>query len=120
MVKAPPPRRRDNIMARKVNWYNMEKAQKDLKRKVKNITMAGDYLKDKPGKGMFKDNISKNVIEIDKAKTSSLRRYIKLLDNYFYLVTSKNDRDWILGKKVEIETVLNNRDDVVVKRVDNE
>jgi hypothetical protein len=120
MVKAPPPRRRDKIMARKVNWYNMEKAQKDLKRKVKNITMAGDYLKDKPGKGMFKDNISKNVIEIDKAKTSSLRRYIKLLDNYFYLVTSKNDRDWILGKKVEIETVLNNRDDVVVKRVDNE
>jgi hypothetical protein len=103
-------------MSRKVNWSNMEKSAKDLKRKVKNIVAAGDYLKDKPEAGKFKDNISKKIIEISKAKSSSLRRYVKLLDNYYYLVTSQNDRDWLLSKKIEIETVLNGRDDAVIEK----
>lgn len=103
-------------MSRKVNWFNMEKSTKDLKRKVKNIVSAGDYLKDKPEAGKFKDNISKNIIEIEKAKSSSLRRYVKLIDNYYYLVTSQSDRDWLLSKKIEIENVLNKRDDAVIEK----
>jgi hypothetical protein len=103
-------------MSRKINWFNMEKSSKDLKRKVKNVKAAGDYLKDKPDSGRFKDNISKKIIEIEKAKSSSLRRYVKLLDSYYYLITSKEDRDWLLSKKIEIENVLNKRDDAVIEK----
>jgi hypothetical protein len=103
-------------MSRKVNWFNMEKAAKDLKRKVKNISAASDYLKDRPETGLFKDNISKNIIEIKKAKSSSLRRYVKLLDNYYYLISSQADREWLLSKKIEIETELNSRDDAFVEK----
>jgi hypothetical protein len=94
----------------------MEKAAKDLKRKVKNISAASDYLKDRPETGLFKDNISKNIIEIKKAKSSSLRRYVKLLDNYYYLITSQADRDWLLSKKIEIETELNSREDGFIEK----
>jgi hypothetical protein len=103
-------------MSRKVNWFNMEKASKDLKRKVKNISAASNYLKDRPESGLFKDNISKNIIEIKKAKSSSLRRYVKLLDNYYYLISSQADRDWLLSKKIEIETELNSRDDAFIEK----
>jgi hypothetical protein len=94
----------------------MEKASKDLKRKVKNISAASNYLKDRPESGLFKDNISKNIIEIKKAKSSSLRRYVKLLDNYYYLISSQADRDWLLSKKIEIETELNSRDDAFIEK----
>jgi hypothetical protein len=94
----------------------MEKAAKDLKRKVKNISAASNYLKDRPESGLFKDNISKNIIEIKKAKSSSLRRYVKLLDNYYYLISSQADRDWLLSKKIEIETELNSRDDAFIEK----
>jgi hypothetical protein len=103
-------------MSRKVNWFNMEKAAKDLKRKVKNISSASDYLKDKPETGLFKDNISKKIIVIKEAKSSSLRRYVKLLDNYYYLITSQADRDWLLSKKIEIESELNSRDDGFIEK----
>ena len=102
-------------MARKVNWTNMEKNIKAQQRKMKNLHAAGDYLKDKPEKGFFVDNISKNKIVIVDAKSSSLRRYIKVLENYYYLVTSRVDRNYILDKKVEIETELNSRDDAIIK-----
>ena len=61
---------------------------KDLRRKVKNAMAAAEYLKSKPGPGIFIDNISKKEVIIKDAKSSSLRRYVKLLDNYYYLITS--------------------------------
>lgn len=104
---------------RKVNWKKVEKSTKDLKRKVKNLSAVGDYLKDRPGSGLFKDNISKNIVYIEKAKSSSLRRYVKLLDNYYYTVSSSSDKEWILSKKIEIETVLNGRDDGTIKKTED-
>jgi len=101
-------------MSRRVNWKNVEKSAKDLRRKVKNAVAAGEYLKSKPGPGIFIDNISKKDVIIKDAKSSSLRRYVKLLDNYYYLITSPADRQYILDKKVEIETELNGRDDGII------
>jgi len=102
-------------MGKKVNWKNMEKNIKSQQRKIKNLHAAGDYLKAKPKVGFFVDNISKNTVIISDAKSSSLRRYIKVLENYYYLVTSREDQNYILSKKVEIETELNSRDDAIVK-----
>jgi hypothetical protein len=101
---------------RRVNWRNVEKSTKDLKRKVKNLSTVGEYLKDRPGIGLFKDNISKNIVYIEKAKSSSLRRYVKLLDNYYYIVSSGADKEWLLSKKIEIEKVLNGREDGTIKK----
>jgi glucan-binding YG repeat protein len=101
---------------RRVNWTNVEKSTKDLKRKIKNLKSAGDYLKDRPESGYFKDNISKRIIKLSDAKSSTLRRYIKIVDNYYYLVTSNADRTYLLNKKIEIESELNKREDAVVKK----
>ena len=100
-------------MSRKINWKNFEKQAKAQERKVKNLQGAGDYLKDRPEKGYFVDNISKNVVKISDAKSSSLRRYLKVIDNYYYLITSTEDKNYLLEKKVEIETELNHRDDAI-------
>ena len=103
-------------MSKKTNWKNVEKANKALLRKVKNMAGLSEYLAEKPEEGYFKDNISKNIVKISEAKSSSLRRYIKLLDNYYYIVTSTEDKKYLLNKKIEIETELNNRDDASVKK----
>lgn len=94
-----------------VNWSNLEKSTKLAKKQVKNIQLVSEYLKNLPEKGKMLDNISKNVVEIKDCKSSSLRRYIKLLDNYYYIVNTEKDRNMILSKKIEIETELNGRED---------
>jgi hypothetical protein len=98
-------------MSKRVNWKNVENSSKDLRRKVKNALAAAEYLKSKPGPGIFIDNISKKEVVIKDVKSSSLRRYVKLLDNYYYLITSPTDRKYILDKKIEIERELNIRED---------
>lgn len=95
-------------MAR-TNWAGVEKAAKLLKKNVKNLQQAGEFLREFPEEGYMRDNISKNLIEIKTAKSSSLRRYIKLLDNFYYLVTADKDKTQILNKKIEIENELNIR-----------
>lgn len=100
---------------KKVNWKSFEKNAKTLKRNVNVLKQAGEFLKEFPEKGYMRDNISKNLIEIKTAKSSSLRRYIKLLDNFYYLVGSETDKAQILNKKIEIETELNLREDSLPK-----
>lgn len=95
---------------RRVNWQSVEKQTKDLKRKIKNVKSAASYLENKPEKGYFIDNMANNkLVEISKCKSSTLRRFLKSLDKYYYLVSSQVDKDFILEKKIEIETELNAR-----------
>jgi hypothetical protein len=94
----------------------MEKSIKDVKKRIKDISSAGDYLKDRPEPGYFKDNISKKIIEIKETKSSTLRRFVKLMDKYYYLITAQSDREWILNKKIEVETELNGRDDALIEK----
>jgi hypothetical protein len=94
----------------------MEKSVKDIKKRIKDISSAGDYLKDRPEVGYFKDNISKKIIEIKETKSSTLRRFVKLMDKYYYLITAQSDREWILSKKIEVETELNGRDDAIIQK----
>lgn len=99
---------------KKVNWNSFEKSAKLLKKNAKNLQAAGEFLREFPEEGYMRDNISKNLIKIKDAKSSSLRRYTKLLDNFYYLVSSETDKQKILNKKIEIESELNNRDDATV------
>lgn len=96
---------------RRVNWSNAEKQAKDLKRKIKNVQNASSYLANKPELGFFIDNMSGKTVKIIECKSSTLRRFIKSLDKYYYLVSSQTDKDFILQKKIEIETELNKRGD---------
>lgn len=99
---------------KRTNWAAIEKSAKNIKKNVKNLQQAGEFLRDFPETGFMRDNISKNLIEIKEAKSSSLRRYTKLLDNFFYLVTSETDKNKILNKKIEIENELNTREDGII------
>ena len=96
---------------RRVDWNQVSKNTKLLRKNVKNLQSVAEYLKDIPGPGYFKDNISKNIVKIEECKTSSVRRYAKLLENYYYLVTASVDRNKIVKKQVEIQNELAKRDD---------
>lgn len=96
-----------------MNWNSFNKAAKAVSKDVKNLKHAAEFFKDFPGEGYMKDNISKKMVVIKDCKSSSLRRYVKLLDNFYYLATLDKDKEIILKKKVEIETELNSRDDAI-------
>lgn len=101
---------------KRTNWEALNKSAKLIKKNVKVLTQAGEFLREFPGEGYMRDNISKNLIKISEAKSSSLRRYVKLLENFYYLVTSESDKTKILNKKIEIEKELNTRDDGIVSK----
>ena len=98
----------------KRSWESFGKSAKNIKKVVKNTQQAGEYLSEIPPIGYMKDNISKNIVKISECKSSSLRRYIKLLDNIYYRVTATKDKEAILNKKIEIETELAGREDGVI------
>lgn len=99
---------------RKTNWNNVIKSSKLIKKNVKTTQQVVEFLKDYPAEGYMRDNISKNHVLIKDCKSSSLRRYAKLLDNFYYLVTSESDKNNILKKKVEVEEELNTRPDAII------
>lgn len=115
----------------KMNWNNFEKNAKGIKKNIKNLKAAGEYLKEIPSEGYMSEYklVSKEtetgekikerqkvVSLIKDCKSSTLRRYIKSLDNFYYLVTSQTDRDTILKKKIEIEKELNSRNDGIIEK----
>lgn len=97
---------------KRVNWENVEKSTKTIKKNVRNIQAAGKYVQNLPEEGYMYDTKSEKVVAIAEAKSSSLRRFIKMLDNYMYLVNDEAVRIKILEKKIEIETELGGREDV--------
>ena len=92
-----------------VNWSNVEKTAKLIKRNYKNIEYLADYLKNIPDDGYMRENKKRVFVELSECKDSSLRRYIKLLNSYYYLSETKKHKDLILKKKLEIENVLESR-----------
>ena len=92
-----------------VNWSNVEKTAKIIKRNYKNIEYAADYLKNIPDDGYMRDNKTLENVSISECKDSTLRRYMRLLTSYYYLVDSKKHKDLILKKKIEIENEIDRR-----------
>ena len=95
-----------------VNWSNVEKTAKMIKRNYKNIEFAAEYLKNIPEVGYMRDNKTGENVLIKECKDSTLRRYSKLLNNYYYLVETKKHKDTILAKKLEIDNELDKRERV--------
>lgn len=91
---------------KKERWTQLEKQAIQLKRTAKTLKNLGDYLKDFPREGYFIDNISKKEIAISECQPPRLRRYIKLMDNFIYLVSSDADRKKLIAKKKELEDEL--------------
>ena len=92
-----------------VNWSNVEKTAKIINRNYKNIEYAADYLKNIPDDGYMRDNKTLENVSISECKDSTLRRYMRLLTSYYYLVDSKKHKDLILKKKIEIENEIDRR-----------
>ena len=99
---------------KRTNWESFGKSAKQMQKAVKNTQQAGAFLSDFPPEGYMRDNISKNLVKIKDCKSSSLRRYISLLNNLYYIVNTEKDKTRILEKKIEIETELNTRDDGII------
>lgn len=92
-------------------WKNIKKQNIQLKRKSKNIRELGNTFSTDVEPGTFIDPLNGNLVVIEEAKSSTLRRYYKKLDKYYHLVDSQNDRTFIQKQQKEIEHILNNRED---------
>lgn len=95
----------------KKKWGALEKQQKTLLQTLKNIKGSGEFFTNMPETGYMFDNISKKTVKLTDCKSSTLRRYTKLLNKYYYLVTTPADRKIIADKQSEVTAELNTRDD---------
>ena len=95
------------------NWSAAIEQQKALQRKVKNLKGVSEYFTEIPEKGFMRDNISKKLIELKEAKSSTLRRYVKLLGKYYSLCTTPEMRSKINEKLTEVENELSTRPDAI-------
>lgn len=125
---------------KRTNWSNVEKSAKQLKRNVKNMQGSVIFFKNFPAEGHMTDIVDiyevdaegntvknkdgkkiklgkgpKDVI-IKDAPSSTLRRLIKVLDNYYYLISDEKGKQKILNKKVELESEINSREDGLKKK----
>lgn len=97
------------------NWKAIGRAAKRVRKSHKDSQQMVEFLQNYPEEGYMRDNISKNVVLIKDCKSSSLRRYITLLNSYYYLeLTTLPMKEKILAKKVEIERELNSREDGIL------
>lgn len=89
----------------------MVKSQKKLQQKIKNSKSVSEYFSDLPEAGYMRDNISKNMVKIVDCKSSTLRRYEKLLKKYYSLCQTPSERKTISDKLQEVKDELNTRPD---------
>ena len=66
----------------KKKWAGIEKNAKTLKKNVKNLAAASEYLKNLPEEGYMLDNISKNVVEIGHYHENEQEGYAYILCSY--------------------------------------
>ena len=91
---------------RRTNWNAIVKSQKILQSRIKNTKGVREYFLNKPEEGYMFDNIKKNIVKISDCKDSTLRRYTKLLEKYYYLLDNQDEKKHILSKKQEVENEL--------------
>ena len=94
---------------RRTNWSAIVQSQKLLQSRVKNTKGVREYFQNKPEEGYMFDNIKKNIVKISECKDSTLRRYTKLLEKYYYLLDDQSEKREILYKKAEVEKELLSR-----------
>lgn len=95
-------------------WKTLIKQQKSLQQKIKNTKGIREFFTDFPEKSYMRDNISKKKVLIKECKTSTLRRYEKLLNKYFQLCSTPEERKLISDKLNEVITELNKRPDAII------
>ena len=96
-------------------WQIMEKSQKTLLQQLKNTKGIREFFSDLPEKDYMRDNISKKHVKISECKSSTLRRYDKLLTKYYYLSKTPEERKIISDKQEEIKKELNTRPDALIE-----
>jgi hypothetical protein len=93
------------------DWQSVVKQQKAVQQRIKSQKGVTEFLADFPPTGYMKDNISKKQVVIKDLKTSTLRRYVKLLNKYYYLVKLPADRKILNDKLTEVQNELSTRPD---------
>lgn len=93
----------------------IEKQQKTLRQKINNSQSAAEFLTNYPAAGVMRDNISKKEINIVDCETSRLRRYVKLLNKYYNLVYTPDERKKIIDKLNEVNDELEKRPDAIIE-----
>lgn len=112
----------------KARWEGIAKSAKLTSKNYKNKTRVIQFFQQWPEKGYMldeknkKDESGKKVLDdngkpvkeyikvkISDCPDSTLRRFVKTLNTFYYVVPDQPNKDKIVAKKVEIETVLNDR-----------
>ena len=92
-------------------WSEMERAQKKIQQKMRNAKGVSEYFGDLPEAGYMRDNISKKTVRIADCKSSTLRRYEKLLRKYYSLCQKPEERKTISDKLLEVKAEMAKRPD---------
>ena len=106
----------------KVNWYGIEKSAKKVKKLSKDFINLNTFLSNKTDDGIFLDikkrknedgvlEMTAREVSVEGSRDPSLRRFVQVLDTYLYISSDKEkeERDYILKKKVEIENEIEKR-----------
>jgi hypothetical protein len=93
------------------DWDAIMKQQKMVQQRIKSEKGVSEFFSDLPPAGYMRDNISKKQVVIKDLKTSTLRRYVKLLGKYYYMVTKPEDRKIVNDKLTEVQNELATRKD---------
>ena len=96
-------------------WSNLAGNQKKLIQKLKNSKGVYEYFGNQPEVGYMKDNITKNIVKLSDCKSSTLRRYTKLLKKYYSLCTTPEQRKIINDKLIEVQAELSTRPDAEIE-----
>lgn len=94
-----------------IDWNEVIQSQKFLQRNMKNAKGMNAFFSKKPQKGYMVDNKTENAVEIAKCRSSTLRRYVKLLKSYYRLTQDPEQRKMISDKLAEVEIELYKRPD---------
>lgn len=93
----------------KINWKAVEKSQTSLARKIKYTKNMKDYFENPMEKGFVRDSAYLKTKQISELPESSIRRIIKMLEKYYYMIDDSLKKKEILSKITELQTELNQK-----------
>lgn len=114
----------------KCKWDSIAKNAKMTSKNYKNKTKIIKFFEQWPDEGYMldekpkKDDVGNKILDsngkvvkeyikvkISDCQDSTLRRFVKTLNAFYYLVPDQDNKDRIVAKKKEIESILNDRKD---------
>lgn len=103
----------------KRNWKSEIEYAKRIQQGLKTQKAVGEFLKAKPNIGYMYDTMSKKedkIVKLSECKSSTLRRFVKMLTKYYGQVTAPSERRYINIKLRDVHSILDKRPDALIEK----